>query len=79
MAIFIFRKGSKKYVYVSKKRDVLYVLDEAKFTFTDWSNHMLSQNLDLISLSLKDKEELVQKIQKPNSKLTNKCSNNCLY
>jgi hypothetical protein len=62
------RKGTKKFVYATKNQSISYVLSEPTFRMKNYSTNLLNQNLELVSLSPKEKEDLVQKIQKPNGK-----------
>jgi hypothetical protein len=62
------RKGTKKFVYATKNQIISYVLSEPTFRMKNYSTNLLNQNLELVSLSPKEKEDLVQKIQKPNGK-----------
>jgi hypothetical protein len=44
------------------------VLSEPTFSLKNYSTNLLDQHLELVNLSTKEKEDLVQKIQKPNGK-----------
>ena len=52
---------------MSKKQNVLYALSEATFNFSEASSVLIDQKLELLNISDKEKGDLVQKIQKPNS------------
>jgi hypothetical protein len=46
----------------------MHILNEATFRISDFSKQLIRQNLELLTLSVKDLEDLVPKIQKPISK-----------
>lgn len=63
-----FRKGSKKYVFVSKKNQDQFEVNQASLSLCEPVRTLLKTHAtSLLELTAKDRDELTPKIQKPNS------------
>lgn len=65
--IFVQSKGSKKHVYVVKKNEIQYLANPAVLKLSEFVYSLLKENSKILALTSKEKDELIPKIQKPNS------------